>query len=238
MWYFIIFLEHVPAVANFLGECRRALKSGGVMICEVPDIEMYPRDPFGLGLHEHTNHFSKGTLHWIARPEGFELIRIETERCSRSFGFVAAFGKADLLFQPAPACEYEMNRSLFLAGMNKLQSIRASMDDYSARLRLLLESGDEVVFWAANAVMGEFLELHPPALNGTVTDSNVEKAGYFERRRVYTPAGAKDTLRAAISIFIFTQMRRSEILAQIEESFGKVFVPEHVHVFDRLGSDE
>jgi SAM-dependent methyltransferase len=62
--YFV--LEHVPAVRTFLRDCRRILKRSGFLVCEVPNILLYPDDPGALRLYEHTNHFSPGCLQgWI-----------------------------------------------------------------------------------------------------------------------------------------------------------------------------
>ena len=68
-------LEHVLEVKEFLSSCHKILKSNGVMVCEVPNIRLYPKNLLMLEF-EHVNHFSVNTLSSIASQVGFDLIDI------------------------------------------------------------------------------------------------------------------------------------------------------------------
>ena len=76
-------LEHVLNVKQFLSNCYRALKPGGVMICEVPNLLLYP-DNLLLQEFEHVNHFTISSLSLIAEKVGFSLIEFDNV-CSRPY---------------------------------------------------------------------------------------------------------------------------------------------------------
>ncbi|MCX5807589.1 MAG: methyltransferase domain-containing protein [Proteobacteria bacterium] len=106
--YFV--LEHVTNIENYFYNCHRALKAGGIMICEVPDIEFYPQYLSPFMLHEHVNHFSLGLLTRIAENCGFNLIDSSYELCSRPYGVAVAFIKHDR--QMASANSIQLNETL------------------------------------------------------------------------------------------------------------------------------
>jgi SAM-dependent methyltransferase len=89
--YFV--LEHVSNPKKFLTSCADCLHENGILILEVPNLYLYPLDPSGLLWWEHTNHFSPRSLSCIAALEGFDLLELSQEHCSRPFGFVAIFQK-------------------------------------------------------------------------------------------------------------------------------------------------
>jgi len=87
-------LEHVADVKDFLSACYRALKPGGFMICEVPDIRLYPRNLL-LQEYEHVNHFSTTTLSAITSQVGLNPVEF-SHICSRPYGFLAVFQKGNI----------------------------------------------------------------------------------------------------------------------------------------------
>jgi predicted SAM-dependent methyltransferase len=116
--YFV--LEHVPNVKAFLSNCWEALKPGGVMIVEVPDLNKYPHDIAALMLYEHTNHFSIHSLEQLCLQVGFELIEKDHENASRSFGMVAVFKKAQPQREIVLSKEtYLSNKQYFVAGVSR-----------------------------------------------------------------------------------------------------------------------
>ena len=219
--YFV--LEHIPQVLPFLKECARVLRDGGVMICEVPDIAIYPADPSALQLHEHTNHFSRQILRELAEQAGFAEVAVRAEHCSRPFGFAAAFRKSA---SPAPrvavAGQYQSSRELLLAELDR--SYR-TFQAYQQR-------GSGVVLWAANDVMARFLDRCSGLGSATIVDSDEKKSGVFRPRKVFTPDAAADAIAKAEGIFIFTGFHAAAILRSIEQSFGKVFDNRSIHIVD------
>jgi SAM-dependent methyltransferase len=233
--YFV--LEHIPRVPKFLNECGRVLREGGVMVCEVPDISVYPTEPSALQLHEHANHFSQDVLRGIAEQFGFIEISTNTELCSRSFGFVSAFRKASLSRRrPHFALGYDTGRRLFMEGVAALERLMADMASANERLEEYKNRNASVIFWAANDLMARFFDLYPFSGNVTVVDSNPDKSDYFDTPRVLSPATAVDKIQGAEAIFIFTKLHAEKILEQIALSIGKKFEFDRVHIVDPFAS--
>ena len=53
-------LEHVLEVKEFLSSCHKILKGDGIMVCEVPNIRLYPKNLLMLEF-EHSHKFSYDT---------------------------------------------------------------------------------------------------------------------------------------------------------------------------------
>lgn len=233
--YFV--LEHVPQVLTFLKECARVLRDGGVMICEVPDIAIYPIDPVALQLYEHTNHFSRKILCGIASQVGLVEISTSTDLCSRSFGFAAAFRKSGSSGGPPYSVSgYGANRRLFMAGIATLERMWGDMEVANERLREYEGQNAPVIFWAANDLMARFLDRYSLSGNVTVVDSNPDKSGFFTPRSVLMPSAATQKIRDAKAIFIFTKLHAGKILEQIELSMRKHFETDNVHIVDPFGN--
>jgi hypothetical protein len=98
--------------------------------------------------------------------------------------------------------------------------------------------GQVVIFWAANAVMDEFLQLYSPGGNVTIVDNDPAKERFLCGRRVLLPRDAAGAISNADAIFIFTPHHSATILQQIGETFGKFFEPSQIHVVDTLGAEE
>jgi SAM-dependent methyltransferase len=233
--YFV--LEHIPRVPAFLHECHRVLRPGGTMVCEVPDISYYPRDPAALQLHEHTSHFSQDALRTIAGECGFEMLRADIALCSRPFGFVAEFRRREQTQVYLHPSEYEQNRGLVLAGLARMRAIGRAMAAQAEELEQYTRLGQPVICWAANDLLVRFALNHGLPTNVTVVDSNPEKNGFLDGVKVLTPGVAEDEIKAARAIFIFTCFHAQAILRQIEKSFGKTFETDSIHIVDHSITD-
>ncbi len=200
------------------------------MVCEVPDLAIYPGDPSGL-LYEHTNHFSVGILRQIARRTGFELIQVDPTKCSRPFGFVAAFRKVDPMNVIVPThSEYENNRACFLGGLDKLAEQRKCLRQLAEIVAAYAQQRKNIIFWAANELMATYFDLYPPPDNITIFDSNPEKRQFFGKSQVSTPDQEPNKIGDADAIVLFTRLHASEILKSIKAQFGKVFDPARIHI--------
>lgn len=233
--YFV--LEHIPRVKEFLIGCFRVLRDGGVMVCEVPDISVYPIDPVALQLHEHTNHFSREILREIASQVGFAEISTSTDLCSRSFGFAVAFRKSVSSGGLSHSISgYGANRRLFMTGIATLERMWDDMEIANERLQEYEKQNASVIFWAANDLMARFLERYSLLGNVTVVDSNPDKSGFFASRSVLMPSAAAQKIRDAKAIFIFTKLHAGKILEQIGLSTRKQFEAGNVHIVDPFGN--
>lgn len=135
--YFI--LEHIPDVRAFLRQCHRMLRTGGVMVLEVPDLRLYPSMIDALILHEHCNHFTPENLRHLAALEGFKMIEVSHEMCSRPFGFVAAFERLkDSQIEPFRADAFERNLAALEGGVQRVLAFRAC-------IQTTLESCDSIL---------------------------------------------------------------------------------------------
>jgi SAM-dependent methyltransferase len=74
-------LEHIPSVAAFLRDVRRAAGPATLFLLEVPDAEIVLRENrFWDIYYEHCSYFSSGSLCELVRREGFEVLE-----CQRDF---------------------------------------------------------------------------------------------------------------------------------------------------------
>jgi hypothetical protein len=232
--YFV--LEHVPRVIPFLQQCSRILKSGGVMITEVPDIAYYPRNPAALQLYEHTNHFSVAALQTLARRAGFEPLG-GPAIASRVFGFALAFRKLPQPNgNPSVPNEYAINKGYVIEGLRQLAAQTDRWTRAAAQMEQERRHGRSPVLWAANDVLTAFLDAHPQPADIVVIDSDPGKRLFLDGRKVMLPENAASSVRTAEAIFIFTRNHARDILAAIERKFGKRFEDGQVHVVDMLGT--
>jgi SAM-dependent methyltransferase len=223
--YFVI--EHVPVVLPFLIECNRMLAPGGVMICEAPDIEIYPRNPIALQLYEHASHFSRGAFRCLAERAGFEVVNFCA--ASRPFGFAAACVKRRV--NPIVPDEYRENKALFVGGMSRLEFDRSVMADAAATMLALRESGSPFLLWAANDAAMQFLRDFPQP-GAVLVDSAPEKSGHWEGYQIALPVAAREQIERAHDIFIFSRNHAQEILRDIAAQNGKLFPADRVHIVE------
>ncbi len=226
--YFV--LEHIPRVRSFLTDCRRVLKPRGLMICEVPDLALYPFDPVALSLYEHTNHFSQGTFAALAGNCGFEIV--EFAQASRTYGFAAVCRSARVKKSSALRTEYEQAKETFLAGLEKLKSKRLALTAGHSKMLGYIKHGELFIVWAANDIAAEFFNSYPELRNLLIIDSDPTKVGSLCGHRVVAPAAAAKDLAKAHAIFICTRRHAGEILRVTDELYGKRWSPENVHILD------
>ena len=227
--YFV--LEHVPDIAGFLREMNRVLRSGGIMICEVPLLSLYEDYISPLILHEHVNHFTQDTLACIAAKQGFELLHSSQEKCSRPFGFVSVFRKSSTVQVSVPQ-EYERNKAQFNNGKRQADLYFQRM--HSAR-ELVTQSDDPIIIWAANETSNRLLEGVIPRENVCVIDSSSGKKDFFSGRcAVLQPNAARKQIAKAEYIILCTQRHAPTILQNLETEYGKSFEESRIRIIDRL----
>jgi len=252
--YFV--LEHVPGVCLFLEDCRNLLKSGGIMVVEVPDLALYPHEIAALMLFEHTNHFSVEVLAHIARQIGFELLESGNDEASRPFGFFAVFRKVPLALGTeshlptstnapgAPSSEvviegrrafnqYDANKSAFMRGVEKAKDFYARVEETRECIDHWLNREMTILVWAANDNFDFlFAEKDIPAVGLTIIDSDPRKAGFVPGHTVYTPDAASAAIKSADAIVLCTGQWSAEILDSLQTGYNKAFDADKVRIVD------
>lgn len=185
--YFV--LEHVPDTRGFLTNCARLARQGAVVILEVPSLHLYPKDPAGLRLYEHVNHFTPATLASIAGPCGLRLEEISYTDCSRDFGFVAIFRKAPATDTVRLTGSVERLQAIacLKAGVDIIRGFEARVQAIRGFLRRWSQEGGKGVVWAANDLCLRLMQDFAPPPGILVVDHDPRKANFLEPIPVHHP---------------------------------------------------
>jgi hypothetical protein len=241
--YFV--LEHISNPLTFLKQCNRLLKMNATMIIEVPNIDLYPKDPVAQYLFEHQNHFSAKTLESLANSAGFEQLEY-SEMSSRTFGMTAIFKKSSEVTENTVAsnagwpAEYDRNRKLFMSGLDRIKEYIVNLS--AAKDFIEQTKYESIVLWGANQNLLDFLaHAYPdskiPVLI-TFIDSDPRKhrlvADYdgCSGKMVQVPSDCVDALRKSSKIIIFARRHKDAILQQIENLAGKLYKNENILTVD------
>ena len=220
--YFV--LEHVPDPVYFLRDCRRLLRSDGIIIIEVPYLGFYPADVTALGNYEHTNHFSAISLANAGRQAGLQLKEITHLDCSRPFGMAAVFSPVDVILAPSIIdTEIQDAISLVSAGAEKLSAFYLKIAELRDLILFEISKNRSVVVWAANEYSMILLEgekLHQRVL---VVDSDPAKCDYFSTQRVYLPLERIEEIRSCSLLVICAHLHIESILSWITTNVGRTF---------------
>jgi hypothetical protein len=217
-------LEHIASVKTFLTSCHRALKCNGIMICEVPNIRLYPRN---LLLQEftHTNHFSITTLSAIASQCGFELLEV-SHRCSRPYGFLAVFQKTDnlLSFKP-PATEYLDSWACLRGGIAQIKSCENHINFVREQVAILSSKKNKIIIWGVTDLLRALIENLSLANNVLIVDSDPRRKDHLIERgiQVYLPENVLEHIRSSVLLVICAPRYQHEINNWIVEKTGKSF---------------
>ena len=218
-------LEHVPNVRYFLSACHRALREGGVMVCEVPDLRLYPRDLILLEF-EHVNHFTVVTLAAIAQSCGFKLEEI-SHVCSRPFGFGSVFRKdgcpedrlLDLPF------EYLDALACVRGGIEQIQRVLGHIKSLQKRIMELGNHGRKITLWAVTDLLRRLLENFQLPSSALVLDSDPRRSTHLESQgiSVFQPKDCLAHIRESDLLVIFAPRYKGEIMDWVLREAGKQF---------------
>jgi SAM-dependent methyltransferase len=229
--YFV--LEHVPNVRSFMKQCYDLLKPGGILICEVPDLSLYPKDISALILHEHVNHFTPETLKQLCEKIGFKCLETSQKDCSRSFGFVIALEKSSSEKANVDASQYLSNKEAFRAGLRKAELFVRSRVGILQVIEELNAKNQSVLIWGAN---DNFLRMFSTEeeipVNAIIVDSNPKKKTFLSNNRVNLPGEVKDLLADISVIVLTTNLHADSILSTLANEYNKTFSKENVYLFD------
>ena len=180
-------LEHVLDVRNFLKKCANILKTGGLMICEMPNIHLYSNNLVLLEC-EHVNHFSVKSLSKICSQVGLELIE-SSDIASRPHGFTAIFrkkksnNKEDILEDKE---EVKMAIRSIEGGIKQVDHLMNDLNETKNQILDLTNQDKIVTIWAVTEVSRMLLNLLPNLNNIKIVDSDPRrKEDLLETNKLY-----------------------------------------------------
>lgn len=225
-------LEHVPQVRKFLEDCHRALKPNGVMICEVPDIRLYPRNLLLLEF-EHVNHFSVTTLAVIAQMVGLQLIEVG-HVCSRPYGFLSVFRKTGVGADQRVVLPFEYLDALACI-RGGIEQIRHNSEQLQSFRHRITEAGNrkkKITLWAVTELSRRLLENYKLPETALVVDSDPRRCTHLENEgiTVFQPQDCCEHIKHSELLVICAPSYKTEILEWVTRETGKSFRAEEVVV--------
>ena len=218
-------LEHVSEVTEFLVACCRALRPGGVMICEVPDLRLYPRNLLLLEF-EHVNHFSAATLNAIAGKAGLRLIELG-HVCSRPYGFLSVFRKEalDVVPETGGRCEFIDALACVRGGLEQIRRAELQIETVRQQLAIMGKSGKKVTLWAVTDFLRRLLAGFTLPESVTVVDSDPRRQNHLENDGlgVLEPKNSIEHIRNSELLVICAPRYKAEIVEWIRQQTGKTF---------------
>ena len=215
-------LEHVLDVKLFLSNCYNALKPDGIMICEVPNLKLYP---FNLVLQEpeHINHFTISTLSIIAKNIGFNLIGHD-ETASRPYGFVAIF-KKDIPGNAYNQNEYADAKASIIGGLKQIQSNENKLIALRIKIDQLTKDNKKIIIWGVTDLLRSLLKNYKISDNVTIVDSDPRRKNdlILDSIEVHQPIECIDTFKCADFLIICAPRYASEILSWVKEKSDNIF---------------
>ena len=225
-------LEHVLNVKQFLLDCYDALKEDGIMICEVPNLKLYPENLL-LQEFEHVNHFTISSLSLIAGRIGFDLVEFD-EICSRPYGFVAVFKKSNntKAYYKKNYNEFNEAREAIIGGLNQIRNNDTQLIDVRNKINHLTQLNKKVVLWGVTDLLRSLLKGIKITDNIIIVDSDPRRKDdlIIDGIKVIEPIKCIKTFLNTDLLVICAPRYVSEILAWIENEAGKVFNNESLSV--------
>lgn len=232
-------LEHVADVKRFLIACRRALKPGGVMVCEVPDIRLYPRNLL-LQEYMHVNHFSTTTLSAIASQIGLTAIELG-HMCSRPYGLLAVFRKEEIKnsFLPS-AYEYLDALACLRGGIAQIRLCEKHLQDVRDQITFLALSRKKITIWAVTDLLRSLLANFDLPSNAIVVDSDPRRKNHLIDLgiKVRQPGDIIEHIKQSELLIICAPRYKLEIIEWITVNTGKIFSAPQVQVIGTGSSGE
>jgi hypothetical protein len=225
-------LEHVSNIKEFLAACYAALRLDGVMICEIPDMRLYPKNLVLLEF-SHVNHFSITTLNSIAKQIDFDLIEVG-HNCSRQDGLLAVFRKA-----ASYSLQIHDGRSEYLdalacakGGVEQVNELNRNISAIKKKITQLASDGRKITVWAVNNFSRKLLQDFDLPNIAIVVDMDPRRRNHFIREGV--SVGLPSEFVAHISqselLVICAPQYSTEILQWIASNTNKSFLGEVIEV--------
>jgi len=234
-------LEHVPRIKEFLTTCHNVLKENGLMICEVPDIRLYPRNLLLLE-YEHVNHFSALTLSTIAAECGFELLEVG-HICSRPFGFVAAFRKGDSASIKQAIdlpLEYLDAKSCIQGAIYQVEKVNGHIKSIQDKIEKTAEQGGKITVWCVTDLLYRLIKNYELPANAIVVDTDPRRQTHLKSYdlEVFQPKQQIDHIKNSELLVICAPRYKGEIMEWIYTSAGRRFSGSELEVMGTGPSGE
>lgn len=230
-------LEHVSDVNAFLFQCRRVIKSGGYMICEVPNLRLFPLDPKELLWWEHLIHFSPESLAQVAHNSGFELVELGYGNCSIDVGFMAVFRAVEVSEESLVyngKLQYIDAKSHFLDGVEIIKRFEQETLDLQNTLIEEAGNGRQIVFYGANDLLRRLLKPIQSKMSGKIIiiDDDEQKSDFMESFQVKTMEHHAQSL-SYNDFYVFTSFRLNQVLrSNVERVLGKPLSLNNFRIYD------
>ena len=217
-------LEHILEIKKFFNACYRALKKHSVMICEVPDVRLYPRNLLLLEF-EHVNHFSATTLAIMAQASGFQLV--ETGHiCSRPYSFVSVFRKSRPMngFNLNMPFEYIDTLACVKGGIGQIERVSSYIRLLQVRISELASHGKKITLWGVTELLRRLLENYQLPNTAIVVDSDPRRSIHLESEGipVFLPADYREHIAQSDLLVIFAPRYKTAILEWVRSEIGKL----------------
>ena len=218
-------LEHIRNVTDFLQACQRALRVGGVMICEMPNMRLYPKNLLLLEF-EHVNHFTLTTLSKICGQSGLRLIEAG-HNCSRPYGLLGVFQKEEnpIAVNHDPNIEMLDAKACIEGGINQVEKLNIYLVNIRRQLKEFSESGKAVTLWAVNDILRRLIEGFDLPEGCVVVDSDPRRRNDLSENGIIVevPSDKIDHIKNSDVLVISAARYQKSICNWIEENAGKSF---------------
>ena len=225
-------LEHVLDIKQFLTNCYTALKQGGVMICEVPNLMLYPENLL-LQEFEHVNHFTISSLSSIAKRIGFNLIEFD-DTCSRPYGFVAIFrkDKTEKSYNKKYINEFTQARASIIGGLKQIQNNDIKLISVRNKIDQLASNNKQVILWGVTDLLRSLLKDYKISDKVVIVDSDPRRKDHLilDGIKVRQPIKCMESFMHADLLVICAPRYASEILTWVQSKTGKIFKDESLDV--------
>jgi SAM-dependent methyltransferase len=177
--FFVI--EHVTDPVAFLGKVRGMLAPGGLLFLEAPVIDLYPQQDEEMLWHEHTYHFSAGTLRRLLNECGYELLATRMPAVSYPFGIGMLARSAGDLPRPGSLADPEevhFARTCLARYLARKQQVDRSLAAVVTRAAESLGGAPVVVYGTGQSMSVLFEQTPVRRLNlVALADDNPERVG-------------------------------------------------------------
>ena len=225
-------LEHIGNVNEFIEMCSRALKVGGMMVCEMPDIRLYPKNLLLLEF-EHVNHFSITTLSKICGKYGLRLIE-SGHNCSRPYGLLGVFEKQHEPIDITYSYKIEVldAKACVEGGIYQVQQLNNYLVDVRHQLRVFSQEGKTVTIWAVNDILRRLLDGFQLPEGCIVVDADPRRKDDLSEDGIIVsqPEEQINHIRNSDVLIISAARYQRSICSWIEEKVGVKFYEENLIV--------
>ena len=175
-------MEHITHPKKWINEIIKTLKKNGLLIMEVPNFSLFPKESF---YYEHFSHFTEFHLKALFNNCGLEILHISNELTSRYFGIVIiGLYTGQTLSLPYSKEIFDSNLAKYEE--NKINTIKINQLLENISQEIVIKKKDieskgkkaQVYFWGANDISSQFVLIFKKFLNDDevyLIDSSSEK---------------------------------------------------------------